>query len=146
MEASNGSSAQAQGPPVVRMGMPASMGTQPGQSPQMATGATPASTPSPNRGLEAAALAKLAVHTQALQQLLMAFPVGSDAAKEIRDAVGKLAKLVPSGSVSQGVMMSEAQKALFQQRQQQPQIAAMRAAQTGGAAPSPQPAQPQMAA
>lgn len=125
---------------------PASPGGAPALPPQQhATGPTPASTPAPNRGLEAGALAKIAVHTQGLQQLLSALPVGSDIARDLREAINKLAKHVPPGAVSQGVQMTEAQRALMQQRSQAPQIAAMRAAQMGGGGggapqPSPMPA------
>lgn len=117
----------------------------PGQPPQgQATGATPASTPTPNRGIEAAALAKIAVLTTGLQMLLPMFPVGSDISRDVREAVNKLAKHVPPGAVSQGVQMTEAQRALMQTKQQAPQIAAQRAAQTGqppaGGAPPPMPA------
>jgi hypothetical protein len=117
----------------------------PGEQQQQATGPTPASMPSPNRGQEAAALAKIAVLTQGLQQLLTAFPVGSDVSKDLREAVNKLAKHVPPGAVSQGVQMTEAQRALMQQRSQAPQIAAMRASQMGGGAPA-QPTPPPMPA
>ena len=117
-----------------------------------ASGLGPASMPVPNRGLEAAAMARLAVHVQALQTLLAVLPAGSDIARDVREAVNKVAKHVPPGSVSQGVQMTEAQRSLMQQRQQGPQIAAMRAAQMGqvpgggppgmggGAPPQPQPA------
>ena len=87
--------------------------------------------PVPNRGLEAAAMAQLAVHVQALQMLLAVLPAGSDIARDVRSAVDKVAKHVPPGGVSQGVQMTEAQRALMQTRQQGPQIAAMRAAQMG---------------
>ena len=97
--------------------------------------------PTPNQGLEAAALAKLAVHVQAISLIGGVLPAGSDAARDIREALNKLAKHVPPGAVSQGLQMSEAQRALMQQRQMQPQIAAMRAAQPAmpGGAPQPQP-------
>lgn len=124
-------------PPPPGGGVPPPPEQQQGQ----ASGSTPASMPSPNRGMEAAALAKLAVLTTGLQMLLSAFPVGSDIGRDIREAVNKVAKHVPPGAVSQGVQMTEAQRALMQQRQNAPQIAAMRAAQTGqpagGAPPMP---------
>lgn len=85
--------------------------------------------PTPDRGLEAAALAKLAVHVQAIALIGAVLPAGSEAARDIREALNKLAKHVPPGAISQGVQMSEAQRALVQQRQAGPQIAAARAAQ-----------------
>lgn len=87
-------------------------------------------------------MAAIAVIAQRLQQLQIVIPVGSDMARDVRDAINKLAKHVPPGAVSQGQMMTEAQKNLMMQRQMQPQIAAMRASQMGsGAAPggAPQP-------
>lgn len=112
---------------------------------QPAGGAGGATMPTPNRGLEAAALAKLAVHVQAIAMLSGVLPAGSDAARDIREALNKLTKWVPSGAISQGVQMSEAQRALMQQKQMGPQIAAMRAAQPAMPQQQAQP-QPQMAA
>lgn len=122
--------------------------SSPPQSPQpappmqgQASGVSPATMPVPNRGLEAAALAKLAVYVQGMQTLLAVIPAGSDIARDVREAINKVAKHVPPGAVSQGLQMTEAQKNLMTQRQMGPQIAAMRAAQSGppgGAAP-PQP-------
>lgn len=105
---------------------------------QPAGGAGGATMPTPNRGLEAAALAKLAVAVQQISLIGGLLPAGSDAARDIRDALNKLAKHVPPGAISQGVQMTEAQRALMQQRQNQPQIAAQRAAQ-----PAMQPQQQQ---
>ena len=103
--------------------------------------------PVPNRGLEAAAMAKLAVHLQALQTLLAVMPAGSDIARDIREGINKMAKHVPPGEMSQGVQTTEAQRALMQQRQQGPQIAAMRAAQMQQMpGQQSQPQQPQAAA
>jgi hypothetical protein len=92
--------------------------------------------PTPNRGLEAAALAKLAVHVQAIAMLSGVLQAGSDAARDIREALNKMSKHVPPGAVGQGEQMTEAQRNLMQQRQMGPQIAAMRAGQMGGGAPA----------
>lgn len=117
----------------------------PSPSPEggQASGPGGAMGPTANRGLEAAALAKLAVYAQGMSTVLAVLPAGSDAARDIREALNKIGKHVPPGAVSQGVQMSEAQRNLMQQRQMQPQIAAMRAGQMGGGAPQPQPAPPQ---
>lgn len=112
------------------------MGGQPGAPPQ-ATGINPASTPSPNRGLEATALAALAVHVQAIHRLSGLFPAGSDVARDVHKAVDLITKHVPPGAVSQGLMTSQAEKMMQQQRAMAPQIAAMRAAQPPGAPPGP---------
>ncbi len=124
---------------------------QQGQAQGQATGPSPATMPVQNRGMEAAALARLSVHVQGMQTLLAQLPAGSDLAAAIRKATDLVAKFVPPGSVSQGVQMTEAQRQLMQQKQMGPQIAAQRAAQTGGGqgmpgAPGAPPAPPPMAA
>jgi hypothetical protein len=110
-------------------------GAPPGMPPGQASGTTPATMPVPNRGAEGAILAALAVQVQRLQTMLAVLPAGSDIARDVREAVNKLAKHVPPGAVSQGVQMTEAQKQLLQQRQMGPQIAAMRAGQPAQGAP-----------
>ena len=130
-------------------GMPSAPGAPPNpqggaaQPPAPGGSAGGATMPTPNHGLEGAALAALAIAAQGLTVILGKLPVGSDAARDIREALNKIAKHVPPGAVSQGMQMTEAQRALMQQRQQGPQIAAMRAAQpamppgAGGAPPQP---------
>lgn len=98
--------------------------------------------PVPNCGIEAAALAKLAVHVQALQTLLALLPAGGDISRDLREAINKVAKHVPPGAINQGVQMTEAQRSLMQTRQQGPQMAAKQASQMqqppqGGPSPSP---------
>lgn len=102
--------------------------------------------PVPNQGHEAAVLAAVAVLVQRLQTMLAVLPAGSDLARDVREAVNKLAKHVPPGAVSQGVQLTEAQKQLMQQRQMGPQIAAMRASQQGQPPGAPGGQAPPMAA
>lgn len=85
--------------------------------------------PVANRGFEAAAQAKLAVLVQAITGLLPAMPAGSDMARDVREAINKMSKHVPPGAVSQGIQSMSAQQMALQQRQNAPQIAAMRGAQ-----------------
>ena len=136
-------------------GMPPQPGASPpggAPAPQPAGGnpAGPggASMPTANRGLEAKALASLAVLVQGMQTILAGLPAGSDVARDVREAVNKVAKHVPPGAISQGVQMSEAQQALMRQQHMGPQIAAMRAGggRPGGAPPQPQPPPQPMAA
>ena len=127
--------------------MPPGAGGSAAPPPQgQATGATPATMPVPNQGHEAAALAAIAVLVQRLQTMLAVLPAGSDLARDVREAVNKLAKHVPPGAVSQGVQLTEAQKQLMQQRQMGPQIAAMRASQQGQPLGAPGGQAPPMAA
>jgi len=112
----------------------------PGAPPPQATGIQPATSPVPERGLEAQAQAKLALLVMGLTHLLPGMPVGSDMAKDVREALNKLAKHVPPGAVSPGIQMTEAQRQLLMARQNSPMIQAAQAAQMhGGGAPPPGP-------
>lgn len=95
--------------------------------------------PVANQGIEVKALAKLAELAQALQMVLAVLPVGGEAAKDVREALNKLAKHAMPGGARSGPAITEKQLELMQQRQQGPQIAAMRAAQP---ATMPPPAPP----
>lgn len=112
---------------------------------QPAGGAGGATMPTPNRGIEAQAIAKLKLVAQQLALISGIMPVGSEAARDMREALNKISKHIPEGAVSQGVQMSQAQQQLMQTKQQAPQIAAMRAAQPAGGAPPPPSPQPQAA-
>ncbi len=117
----------------------AEAGTQPAPASTQgqATGTNPATTPVANRGIEAQAEARIAVYVQGLTNMLPSIPAGSDMAKDVRDAITKLAKYAPQGAVSPGIQNTEAQRMAMQQRQAGPQVAAMRASQMSEA---PQPA------
>jgi tetrahydromethanopterin S-methyltransferase subunit H len=78
--------------------------------------------------------------TQILQSVVLTrLPVGSDAAAAVRKAINEMAKFAPPGGAGQNQIPAAMQQFMMQQRQNAPQIAAMRAAQTqppgGGAAP-----------
>ncbi len=112
-----------------------------GQSPP---GSSPATTPVPNRGQEASALATLSVITSALLKLVGQFPPGSDAGQAVLKAASSLSKYVPPGSTSPGVK-NNAMENMMREHQQQSPMAAMQAAR-GGAQPAPAQAQPPAAA
>ena len=129
------------------MGAPPQGGAAMNPPQEASAGGTGGATmPTANRGLEAAAMAKAAVHIQALALITGVLPVGSDMARDFREALNKLSKHVPPGGISEGVKMSEAQRSLMQQRQQGPQIAAARAAQPVAPPQAPTPQQPPQAA
>ena len=102
---------------------------QPGQPP---IGSSPATQPVPNRGQEAAGLAKLGVAIRVLESILPMVGSGSEVGKDVLKALNSLSKHVPVGSQSSGIDTSALQEMLMKARQMQPQIAAMRAAQGGG--------------
>jgi hypothetical protein len=109
---------------------------QPGQPP---IGSSPATQPVPNRGLEAAGVAKLGVAVRLLEQIVPLLGAGSEAGRDVLQALTKLSKHVQSGSNSSVEQQALAEQ-MMKARQMGPQIAAMRAAQPsmpGGPTPPP---------
>jgi len=98
---------------------------QPGQPP---VGSSPATAPVPNKGLEAAGMAKLGLIVRQLEQIVPLLGAGTEAGKDVLKALTSLSKHVPPGAVSPGVENSALQGLMLKQRQQTPQIAQMRAA------------------
>ena len=117
----------------------------PGQPP---VGSSPATGPVPNKGLEAAGMAKLGLIVRLLESIVPSLGAGTEAGKDVLKALTSLSKHVPPGAVSPGVEQSSVMKLMQDQRQQTPQIAAMRAAMSGqqnpgaGTPPPPQPPAP----
>lgn len=70
---------------------------QPQQAP---FGSTPATGPTPNRGYEAAGLQRLGSVVKQLEELIPMFGAASEPGKACLDALTKLVKLVPAGSVT----------------------------------------------
>lgn len=121
----------ADGLPIPGAGAP---GTPPPQ------GASPVQTPSPNVGLEVAGLAELSQVVRLLSNLVPKLGVSSEAGKAAAEAMLKLAKHVPTGSVAPGPQMAAAQNIVARQRQIQPMLSMIR----GGASPAAPPGQPPM--
>jgi hypothetical protein len=63
-------------------------------------GVSPASSPTPNKGYEAAALQKLSMVAKMLQDILPMVGATSDIGKGVLELLNKAVKLVPSGSSS----------------------------------------------
>jgi len=121
-------------------GLPANeQSAQPGQPP---VGASPATQPVANAGLQAAGAARLAMIVRLMEQTIPMLGAGTEAGRDLLQATSRLAKHVSSGSGNQGVENAAMTNAMAQQRQMAPIIAQMRAAGAGGqqAQPSPQPA------
>ena len=100
----------------------------PGQPP---FGSSPTTMPLPQKGIEAAGLAKLGVVVKQLEQLLPVFGMGSEVGQAVHSALKGLAKHVPMGMVSHGLEQTIMQRLMEAAKQQGPQVAAMR----GGNAP-----------
>lgn len=97
-------------------------------------GSSPATQPVANRGMQAAAIAKLSVVVKQLEMILPALGAGTEAGQAVLKSLNSLAKLIQPGSISPGVEQSAMQDLLLKARQNAPQIAAMRGAQPPGAA------------
>ena len=121
--------------------MPVPPPAQPGQPP---VGSSPATSPVPNKGLEAAGIAKLGLVVRQLEQLVPLLGVGSEPGKDVIKALTSLSKHVQPGAVSQGTQQTDLQNQMMKLRQMGPQLAQMRQA-AGGAKP-PEGAPPPTAA
>lgn len=104
-------------------------GAPTGQPP---VGSSPATSPVPNKGLEAAAMAKLGMIVRQLEQIVPLLGAGTEAGRDVLKSLTNLSKHVPPGAVSPGVENSAMQKTMMQMKQQTPQIAQMRQAMAGG--------------
>ena len=92
-------------------------------------------------------MAKLGLIVRLLESLVPSLGAGTEAGKDVLKALTSLSKHVPPGAVSPGVEQTSLMKLMVDQKQQQPQIAAMRAAMSGqqpnpggGVMPPPSPA------
>ncbi len=122
---------------------PAASGGQPQQPPQPPFGSTQAIGATPNKGYEAAGLQKLGVVVKQLEGLLPEVGAGSDIGKAVLDALNKLVKFVPAGSVTPAAQKNsiEAQQRQMAQNNQQMQaLQAMRQRMVQGGGQGGQPA------
>ena len=108
--------------------------------------------PTPNRGLQAAALAQVQQAVRILEKALPMLGVGTEQGKDVMKALTTLSKHIPAGSTSPGVESSALSQLLGQQRQDQPLLQMLRSqAAKGNAAapitpPSPSAQNPEQAA
>lgn len=142
--AHDGSQASPRSPEVTLSMIQQSPSAVPGTpQPQSAPfGSSPATGPTPNKGFEAAGLQRLGAVVKQLEELIPMFGAASDPGKACLDALNKLVKLVPAGSVTpasqknnieqmamRNVRDNQQMQALQQQRMQ-----AAQGAQGGGQA------------
>jgi hypothetical protein len=120
-------------------------GSVPGQSqqPQAPFGSTPAVSPSPNRGHEAAGLQKLGVALQSLTDALPLVGASSEPGQAILDMIKKLAKFVPPGTMTPAANRNQLEATAMKQGQNNQQMQALKAMQAGGQQGKPGGAQPQ---
>lgn len=121
---------------------PVGAGGQPGQPP---FGSSPVTQPTPNRGLQAAALSQVALAVRMLEKALPMLGVETEPGKDVMRALPILAKHVPPGAGSPGAENSGLQQMMMQQKQEQPMLQvlrAMQAKQAEGGAPGGAPGAP----
>lgn len=108
----------------------------PGQGKQPPFGVSPASSPTANRGHEAAALQRLGSIVNSLAELIPLAGATSDIGKVILDVLPKLNKLVPPGSVSPASAKANIDQMAMKNTQQNQQMQALKQQQAGaGGAP-----------
>lgn len=116
----------------------------PGQQ-QAPFGQSNATSPSPNLGYEAAGLQKLGSIIKQLEQVIPLLGATTDGGKAALDALNKLVKFVPPGSVSPASDRNNLEQALMTNVQNNAQVQALRARGTQGMEPPPPPAMPKVA-
>lgn len=105
-------------------------------------GAGGATMPTPNRGMQAAAMAQLTQAIRIMEKALPMVGVETEMGKDVMKALTQLSKHIPAGSGSPGVENQALQKMMMEQKQEQPMQQLLRsqgqgAPPPGGAAPPP---------
>lgn len=121
-------------------GSPASVPGTPPQTGHPPFGSTSAVGPTPNRGMEAAGLQKLAMVLKQLEELVPMFGAGSDPGKDVLQALTRLSKHVPAGSSSPASERDQIQQMAMRNTQQNQMLQAVRQGQQspGAGAQTPQ--------
>lgn len=127
---------------------PAQAAAPPGGAQQAPFGTTSATQPTPNRGYEAAALQKVALVIKQLEELIPMAGAATDTGKACLDALNKLVKLVPAGSVTPAAEKNNIEAMAMKNTQNNAQMEALKAQRMGGAQPGAgaPPMQPKVAA
>lgn len=97
-------------------------------------GTTSATGPTPNRGLEAAGLQRLGLVVKQLEEMVPLFGASSDVGKAVLDALNKLIKHVPSGSVTPASQRNQIEQMAMRNVQSNQQMQAVRQMQMRSAA------------
>ena len=96
-------------------------------------GSSPATGPTPNKGYEAAGMQRLGLVVKTLEELVPMFGAASEPGKAVLEALNKLVKLVPSGSVSPAAEKNQLQQMQMRNTQQNAQMQALKQQPQGGA-------------
>src|ERR1035441_9533718 len=111
------------------------------QQQQAPSGVSPATGPTPNKGYEAAAAQRLGLIIKQLEEIIPMAGATTDIGKACLDALNKLVKYVPSGSVTPASAKNNIEQMAMKNAQQNQQMQALKAQQAGGQ-PGGQPGQP----
>lgn len=119
------------------------------QQQQSPFGSSPATGPTPNKGYEAAAAQRLGLVIKQLEELIPMAGATTDIGKACLDALNKLVKYVPAGSVSPATAKNNIEQMAMRNAQNNGQMQALKAQRMqggaagapGGAPAAPQPAQ-----
>lgn len=106
-------------------------------------GSTSAVGPTPNKGMEAAAMQKLGSVVKQLTELLSMVGATSEIGKDVMPVISKLAKHVPPGAVTPASEANNIQNMALKNAQNQQMLQSMKPGAQGGQAP---PQMPPMAA
>lgn len=96
-------------------------------------GTSAATQPTPNQGYEAAALQKLGIIVKQLEEMIPLAGAATDTGKACLEALNKLVKLVPPGSVTPASEKNNIDQMAMKNTQQNAQMQAISAARAGGA-------------
>lgn len=119
--------------------MPATSPAAAPQQPQAPFGSSPATGPTQNKGFEAAAAQRLGVIVKQLEELIPMAGAASDIGKAALEALTKLVKFVPPGSVTPASQKNNIEQMAMKNAQQNQQMQAIKAQQMQGAQGGGQP-------
>lgn len=114
------------------MPQPAPAAGTPPATDQPPFGSSSATAPSPNKGYEAAALQRLGLVVKQLEELIPLAGAATDVGKAALDALNKLVKLVPSGSVSPASEKNNIEQMAMRNAQGNQQMQALKQQRMGG--------------
>ena len=103
--------------------------TSPAAAPQQQQapfGSSPATGPTPNKGFEAAAAQRLGLVIKQLEELIPMAGATSEIGKACLDALNKLVKYVPAGSVSPAAQKNNIEQMAMKNQQQNQQMQALK--------------------
>ena len=122
--------------------MPPTAPAAPQPQAQAPNGVSPATGPTPNKGFEAAAAQRLGLVIKQLEELIPMAGATTDIGKACLDALNKLVKYVPAGSVSPASAKNNIEAMAMKNSQQNQQMQALKAQSAGGGQPGAAPPMP----